>query len=119
MDRILRIDMGAEGGPKATAAPLGDYAGLGGRGLTSAIVSSEVPATCHPLGEANKLVIAPGLLSGTTAAMSGRLSVGCKSPLTGGIKEANAGGQPAQVLARLGYAAIVIEGKPETATFSR
>jgi aldehyde:ferredoxin oxidoreductase len=114
MDRILRIDMGAEGGPKVTVRPLGDYAGLGGRGLTSAVVSGEVPPACHPLGEANKLVIAPGLLSGTTAAMSGRLSVGCKSPLTGGIKEANAGGQPAQVLARLGYAAIVIEGKPKT-----
>ncbi len=45
--------------------------------------------------------------------MSGRLSIGCKSPLTGGIKESNAGGQPAQVLARLGYAAIVLEGKPK------
>ena len=65
------------------------------------------------LGAENKLVIAPGILSGTIAAMSGRLSVGAKSPLTGGIKEANAGGQAAQVLARLGYAAIVLEGKPE------
>jgi aldehyde:ferredoxin oxidoreductase len=64
------------------------------------------------LGAANKLVIAPGLLSGTAAAISGRMSVGCKSPLTGGIKEANSGGQGAQVLARLGYAAIVLEGKP-------
>jgi aldehyde:ferredoxin oxidoreductase len=45
--------------------------------------------------------------------MSGRLSIGAKSPLTGGIKEANAGGQAAQVMARLGYAAIVLEGKPE------
>lgn len=44
--------------------------------------------------------------------MTGRISIGCKSPLTGGIKEANAGRQPAQVLARLGYAAIVLEGKP-------
>jgi aldehyde:ferredoxin oxidoreductase len=42
--------------------------------------------------------------------------VGCKSPLTGGIKEANAGGQPAQVLGRLGYAAIVLEGKPKDDT---
>ncbi|MGE5893577.1 MAG: aldehyde ferredoxin oxidoreductase family protein [bacterium] len=113
MDKILRVDMGAEGGPKALEAPLGDYAGLGGRAMTSAIVSKEVPPLCHPLGAENKLVIAPGLLSGTAAAMSGRISVGCKSPLTGGIKEANAGGQPAQVLARLGYAAIVLEGKPK------
>ncbi|MEW6673600.1 MAG: aldehyde ferredoxin oxidoreductase C-terminal domain-containing protein [Thermodesulfobacteriota bacterium] len=116
MDKILRIDVGAKGGPKATAQPIGGYAGLGGRALTSAIISKEVPANCHPLGGDNKLVIAPGLLSGTTAAMSGRISVGCKSPLTGGIKEANSGGQGAQVLARLGYAAIVLEGKPSDDT---
>ncbi len=90
MEKILRINMGAEGGPKVSEVPVGEYAGMGGRAMTSAIISKEVPPTCHPLGSDNKLVIAPGLLSGTTAAMSGRLSVGCKSPLTGGIKEANA-----------------------------
>lgn len=113
MDKILRIDMGAAGGPQARVEALGDYAGLGGRGLTSAIVAREVPPLCHPLSAANKLIFAPGLLSGTVAAMSGRISVGCKSPLTGTIKEANSGGQAAQVLARLGYAAIVLEGKPQ------
>jgi aldehyde:ferredoxin oxidoreductase len=116
MDKILRINVGADGGPEFKTEPLGDYAGLGGRGLTSAIVSKEVPPTCHPLGEDNKLIIAPGLLSGSAAAMSGRISVGCKSPLTGGIKEANAGGQPSQMLGRLGYAAIVLEGKPKPDT---
>jgi aldehyde:ferredoxin oxidoreductase len=116
MDKILRIDMGAEGGPKVTTEPLGDYAGMGGRGMTSAIISKEVPPTCHPLGAENKLVIAPGLLSGSTAAMSGRISVGCKSPLTGGIKEANSGGQPSQMLGRLGYAAVVLEGRPKDDT---
>ncbi len=112
MDKIVRINMGAEGGPKISEEPLGNYSGLGGRAMTSAIVSKEVPPLCHPLGQDNKLVISPGLLSGTPAVMSGRLSVGCKSPLTGGIKEANSGGQGAQVMARLGYAAIVLEGKP-------
>jgi aldehyde:ferredoxin oxidoreductase len=116
MDKILRIDMGAEGGPKATSEPIGNYVGMGGRAMTTAIVSKEVPPLCHPLGAKNKLVIAPGLLSGTAAVMSGRISVGCKSPLTGTIKESNAGGQGAQVLARLGYAAIVVEGKPATDT---
>lgn len=112
MLKILRIDSGAAGGPKATEVPTGEYTGMGGRGLTSTLVAKEVPPLCHPLGAENKLVIAPGILSGTIAAMSGRLSVGAKSPLTGGIKEANSGGQAAQVLARLGYAAIVLEGKP-------
>lgn len=116
MDKILRINMGAKGGPKASVVGLGNYAGFGGRGLTSAIVSKEVPPLCHPLGEDNKLVIAPGLLSGSAAVQSGRISVGCKSPLTGGIKEANSGGQPSQVLAKIGYAAIVLEGKPSDDT---
>ncbi len=113
MDKILRINMGNEGGPQASEEPMGDYAGLGGRGMTSAIIAKEVPPLCHPLGKDNKLVIAPGILSGSHAAQSGRASVGCKSPLTGGIKEANVGGQGAQVLARLGYAAVVLEGKPK------
>lgn len=116
MDKILRINMGPGGEPTSKTVPVGDYAGLGGRGMTSTIVAKEVPPTCHPLGEDNKLVIAPGLLGGTTGAMSGRGSVGCKSPLTGGIKEANSGGQPAQMLGRLGYAALVLEGKPKDDT---
>ncbi len=113
MEKILRIDMGVENGPAFRETPVGEYAGLAGRALTSTVVAKEVPATCHPLSAENKLVIAPGLLTGTIGAMSGRISMGCKSPLTGGIKEANAGGQPGQVLARLGYAAIILEGKPE------
>jgi aldehyde:ferredoxin oxidoreductase len=88
------------------------WAGLGGRGLTSTIVSTEVPPTCHPLGPNNKLVFAPGLLTGTPAANSGRLSAGAKSPLTGTIKESNAGGTAAQMLARLGIKALIIEGIP-------
>jgi aldehyde:ferredoxin oxidoreductase len=115
MDKILRISMGP-GTPAFKTESRDKYAGLGGRGLTSAIVAGEVPPLCHPLSADNKLVFAPGLLSGTLAAMSGRLSVGCKSPLTGGIKEANAGGMPSQVMARLGYAGIVLEGRPDDDT---
>ena len=113
MDKIVRIDMGGEGGPKVTVEDLGDYAGMGGRGMTSMVIYKEVPPDCHALGPENKLVIAPGLMSGSPASTSGRLSVGCKSPLTGRIKEANSGGQGAQVLARLGYAAIILEGEPK------
>ncbi len=112
MDKILRINLSGPDGPSIQTDSLGDYAGLGGRAMTSAVVAKEVPPTCHPLSAENKLVIAPGLLSGSAAAMSGRISVGCKSPLTGGIKESNAGGQPSQMLARLGYAAVILEGKP-------
>ncbi|MCP4744727.1 MAG: aldehyde ferredoxin oxidoreductase [Desulfobacteraceae bacterium] len=116
MDKIIRINMSGLNGPEIKTQSLGAYAGLGGRAMTSSVVAKEVPASCHPLSAENKLVIAPGLLSGSAAAMSGRISVGCKSPLTGAIKEANSGGQASQMLARLGYAAIIVEGKPKEDT---
>jgi len=89
------------------------YKHLGGRALTSAIVFDEVDPTCHPLGPYNKFVVAPGILTGTNAPSSGRLSVGGKSPLTNGIKEANAGGLTAQKLARIGIKALILEGQPK------
>jgi aldehyde:ferredoxin oxidoreductase len=92
---------------------MGEYAGLGGRALTSRIVRKEVPADAHALSADNKLIFAPGLLSGTMAANSGRISVGAKSPLTGSIKESNSGGMLSQKLAKLGLAAVVLEDKPE------
>ncbi|KKK72419.1 hypothetical protein LCGC14_2904060, partial [marine sediment metagenome] len=90
-----------------------DYAALGGRGMTSVIVSNEVPPTCDALGIHNKLVFAPGIVTGTSAPTSGRISVGGKSPLTGGIKEANAGSNFAQMLGRMRIGAIIVEGKHE------
>ena len=92
---------------------LGDLAGLGGRALTSRVINREVPADCHPLSAENKLVFAAGVLGATNAANSGRVSVGAKSPLTGGIKESNSGGQFAHTLPKLGLLAIILEDKPE------
>jgi aldehyde:ferredoxin oxidoreductase len=111
MFKIIRVNMSdlsvkSEGISEA-------YSGLGGRGLTSAIVANEVDPLCSPIGPNNKLVIAPGLLGGTNCANSGRVSAGAKSPLTGAIKEANSGGQAGGYLSRLGIAAIVIEGHAE------
>jgi len=111
MDKIIRVNM-SDLSTRTEAVPAA-WAGLGGRGLTSTIVAAEVPPTCHALGSNNKLVFAPGLLTGTPAANSGRLSAGAKSPLTGTIKESNAGGTAAQMLARLGIKALIIEGIPK------
>ncbi len=108
MAKILRVRLDTE---TYDIVPTPDkYRNLGGRGLTSRIISQEVPPECDPLGEQNKLVFAPGVLAGSIVPNSGRISVGAKSPLTGGIKESNAGGTAAQMLARLGLQAIVLEG---------
>jgi len=110
MERILRIDM-----TDRTAAfePVPDeYKGRAGRWLTSSIIHDEVPADCHPLGPSNKLVFSPGIVTGTAAPTSSRISVGGKSPLTGTIKESNAGTGWGRRLARLGIRAIIVEGMP-------
>ncbi len=88
-----------------------EYLGLGGRGLTSTIINTEVPPKCDPLGPENKLIFAPGLLSGSALANTSRISIGAKSPLTGTIKESNVGGTVSAALGRLGIAAVVIEGQ--------
>ncbi len=110
MDRILRVNM-SNLTVKEEPYPE-EWAVLGGRALSARILLKEVDPTCDPLGPGNKLIFAPGCLSGSTAPTSGRMSVGAKSPLTHGIKEANSGGQPAQKLMRLGYRAIIVEGQP-------
>jgi len=89
------------------------YKNLGGRGMTSTIVHDEVPPLCHPLGPNNKLVFAPGIVTGTTAPTSARLSAGAKSPLTGGIKESNVGSPWPQHLASMQIKALVVEGQPK------
>jgi aldehyde:ferredoxin oxidoreductase len=114
MAKILRINLSSltsttEDVPEA-------YQKFGGRGLTASILEREVPPTCDPLGSENKLIWAPGLMAGTTAPCSGRLSVGAKSPMTKGIKEANTGGAMGQKLARLGFKAVIFEGMAKEPT---
>ena len=108
MGKILRVNMAEL--KIRVEEPAKEYQRLGGRCLTSTMIYKEVPATCDPLGRQNKLVIAPGVLSGTNSPNSGRLSIGFKSPLTGGIKESNVGGNSAFRIGRLGINAIVVEG---------
>src|SRR5881296_3983939 len=109
-DRILRVDMTAQT-TSFEAFPT-DWKILGGRALSARILLDECDPKCDPLGPDNVLVMAPGVLSGTSAPTSGRISMGGKSPLTNGIKEANAGGNPGQDLMKLGYRALIITGQP-------
>jgi aldehyde:ferredoxin oxidoreductase len=114
MDKILRAnltDLTVEEEPFPK-----EWTFLGGRALSAKILLKEVDAKCDPLGPGNKVIFAPGVLSGSVAPTSGRMSVGGKSPLTGGIKEANSGGQAGQKLMRLGYRVLIVEGKAKDPT---
>jgi aldehyde:ferredoxin oxidoreductase len=107
-DRILRVDLSAQ---RVRFEPFPErWRLLGGRALGARMLLEECDATCDPLGPDNLLVMAPGVISGTSAPTSGRISFSAKSPLTQGTKEANAGGEPGQHLMRLGIRAIAVAG---------
>ena len=110
---LLRVDMTSG---EIRREPLPETGALlGGRSLSARLLLEECDPRCDPLGPDNVLIFAGGVLTGTAAPTSGRLSVGAKSPLTGGIKEANVGGNPAQHLARLGIRAVIVTGQPKDA----
>jgi len=94
---------------QATVRPLADPL-AGGRLLTAQLTTEFVHPRADPLGPGNILAFAAGPLAGMRVSTGGRLSVGGKSPLTRGIKEANAGGMAADSLAALGYRALVLTG---------
>ena len=108
--RVLRANVqtgkiGYEGVPEI-------WKHFGGRALAARILLDEVPPACAPLGPYNKLVWAPGLLVGHMLSSSDRISIGAKSPLTGGVKESNAGGSTGMRMAWLRLFALIIEGGP-------
>ncbi len=63
-----------------------------GRYLIAKTLVERGVATVDPLSPDNPLIFSAGPFAGTTFSNANRTSVGCKSPLTGGIKEANGGG---------------------------
>ncbi|MDZ7672470.1 MAG: aldehyde ferredoxin oxidoreductase C-terminal domain-containing protein [Halanaerobiales bacterium] len=111
MKKVLRIK--TYSGEIITEGVSEKYNKLSGRALISKILTEEVKPTCDPLGKYNKLIIAPGYLAGTTVTCVNRISIGAKSPLTGGIKESNAGGNTAYKLGKLNIKAIILENIPD------
>lgn len=109
--KVLRVDMKNE---KATFENLEEeWKTIGGSALIAKIMNREVPPSTDPLGPENLFIVAAGPLAGTGAPQLGRISVGAKSPLTLGIKEANSGGPAAQILDRLGIRTIIVQGAPD------
>jgi aldehyde:ferredoxin oxidoreductase len=92
---------------------------LGGRGLLARIMLDETPPSCEPLGPHNRLIFSPGLLVGHMLSSCDRLSIGAKSPLTRGVKEANAGGTTGLQMACLGIRALILEDQVPSAGDTR
>jgi aldehyde:ferredoxin oxidoreductase len=111
MDNILRVNTRTGEIRSEVCTP--EELRLGGRALIAHLVLKEVDPHCDPLGRSNKFIVASGLLGDTTVTTAGRYSVGGKSPLTGGVKEANVGGNAGKKMARLGFRAVVLEDAPD------
>jgi len=84
-----------------------------GRYRIAKILLEENAATVDPLGPKNPLIFSAGPFGGTTWSNANRTSVGCKSPLTGGIKEANGGGTFSYGLGQLNYSGVTLHGQSD------
>src|SRR6059036_1425167 len=67
-------------------------------------------ATVDPLSPANPLIFSAGPFAGSSFSNANRTSVGCKSPLTGGVKEANGGGTFGYAMGQLKIAGMTLHG---------
>src|SRR5919106_4379495 len=81
-----------------------------GRFLIAKTLLERGAATVDPLSPANPLIFSAGPFAGTSFSNANRTSVGCKSPLTGGIKEANGGGSFSYALGQLKIAGFTLHG---------
>lgn len=86
---------------------------IGGRGLGSYILTREVDPGIDALSPENKIIIATGPLSGSSAPTGGRYMVVTKSPLSGTVASSNSGGFWGAELKRAGYDLIILEGKSD------
>ncbi len=113
--QVLRIDLTTRSAAAEPVPPT--WEPLGGRGLVARILLDRMDPTADPLGPRNVLIFAPGLLVGHRLSSTDRISIGGKSPLTGGVKEANAGGRTGWAIAHLGYKAVLLEGRAPRGTW--
>ena len=116
MDNILRVN--TRTGEIRMEPCAGETRRLGGRALIAHLVLHEIDPHCAPLGRHNKFIVAAGLLGDTNVSTAGRYSIGGKSPLTGGVKEANTGGNAGNTMTRLGLRAVVLEDMPDSSQTS-
>src|SRR5687767_7384388 len=108
MRRYFDIDLGTRTIAKRELH--GEEVIRAGRFLIAKTLLERGAATVDPLSPANPLIFSAGPFAGTSFSNANRTSVGCKSPLTGGIKEANGGGTFAYALGQLKIAGFTLLG---------
>jgi aldehyde:ferredoxin oxidoreductase len=90
---------------------------VGGRALVAYLLLRDLPKNTDPLGPGNILIFAPGVMQGSNLPGSGRHGVGARSPLTGALGSAEAGGWWGHEFKRTGFDALIVHGKSETPVY--
>ena len=108
MRKFLEIDLNRQKVSKRQLA--GRELAEAGRYLIARTLVERNVATMDPLAPDNPLIFSVGPFAGTNFSNANRLSVGCKSPLTGGVKEANSGGTFGFAMGQLQIAGITFNG---------
>jgi aldehyde:ferredoxin oxidoreductase len=108
--RVLRVNLTQGRVEKSELDPdlARDY--LGGRGFAASVLYSELEKGIDPLGEANKLLVAAGPISGLLIPGAGKTTFAAKSPATGGYADSNVGGMFSAEMKYAGYDLIIVEG---------
>jgi len=110
--RLLRVDV-TDRTHEVEEIPQEEYSKfLGSRGLNMARLFDELSEKTDPMGPENKVIFGTGLLDGTLVPGT-RFNVSCKSPQTGLVGDANAGGFFGAEMRFAGWDQIVIEGRAD------
>lgn len=115
--RVLRINLTSGEIRKESLPPEITTKFIGGRGLGTYLLQREVSPTAEPLSPENKVYVAAGPLTGTSAPAGSRYMVVTKAPLNGGVASSNSGGFWGPELRAAGYDVLVIEGKAARPTY--
>jgi len=116
--KILRVDLSR--GKTSERKIDDDFAEkwIGGRGFIAKILYDELKPGADPLGPENKLIFMTGPLAGTNVPLTGKYTVGMKSPLTRTISVSYCGGHLGPNIKFAGYDGVVFEGKSEKKVYA-
>jgi len=90
---------------------------IGGYGIGAKVLFERMKPGSDALGPDNIVGFTTGPLTGTGALLSGRYTVVCKSPVTGGWNDANSGGFFGPELKKAGFDAVFVQGASKTPVY--
>jgi aldehyde:ferredoxin oxidoreductase len=111
--KLLRVDLSSQQIKEESIPQRVLSAFIGGKGLGTYFLYTEVPARIDALNAENRFYLVAGPLQGTRIPISGRCTAISKSPLTQLYIDSAMGGHLGPELKRAGYDLLAIQGRAE------